>query len=67
MSKVVAFMRDSVASNSVALRGLLGTFSAAADILCLPHTLNDVGEHFNLSTLPTRSARCPRRRPWERW
>jgi hypothetical protein len=51
ISKVVAFMRDSVASNSVALRGLLGTFSAAADILCLPHTLNHVGEHFNLSTL----------------
>jgi hypothetical protein len=51
IDKVVAFMCDSVSSNGVALRGLLGTFSGAVDILRLPHTLNHVGEHFNLPAL----------------
>ncbi len=48
---LVAVMRDSVAANGVALRGILCTFSSATDILCLPHTLNHVGEHFELGTL----------------
>jgi hypothetical protein len=48
---VVAIMPDSVSANGVALRGLCSTFSSATDILCVPHTLNHVGEHFELDTL----------------
>jgi hypothetical protein len=49
--RVVAFMRDSVPANGVAVRSLLGTFSSSVDILCVPHTLNHVGERFNFPTL----------------
>jgi hypothetical protein len=51
INRVVGFVRDSAATNGVAVRGLVGTFSCSVDILCVPHTLNHVGEHFNLPTL----------------
>jgi hypothetical protein len=49
--RVIAFMRDAVSANGVAVRSLLGTFSCSTDILCVPHTLNHVGDHFDLPVL----------------
>jgi hypothetical protein len=49
--RLIAFMRDSVSANGVAVRSLLGTFSCSTDILCVPHTLNNMGAHFVLPVL----------------
>ena len=49
--RLIAFMRDSASANGVAVRSLLATFSCSTDILCVPHTLNLVGAHFELAVL----------------
>jgi hypothetical protein len=43
---IMCFNRDSCAANGVATRALINTFTAADDILCICHTLNNAGEHF---------------------
>jgi len=50
-SCVAAFIRDSAAANGVCVRGMQAVFIHSSDILCCCHTLNHVGEHFELTTL----------------
>lgn len=51
IKKVVCFSRDSASVNGAAVRQLRQTFGLASDILCICHTLNHLGDHFELSTL----------------
>ena len=51
LMRVVNFARDSVSVNGAACRRLRTTFTAAADSLCVCHTLCHVGERFELPTL----------------
>ena len=50
-ANVVGFSRDSVSTNGAACRRLMITYTSAADLLCICHTLCHVGEHFQLPTL----------------
>lgn len=47
----IGFERDSAAMNGACVRHLKVTFPAAEDMLCLPHTLCHLGEHFELAEL----------------
>ena len=47
---VVAFSRDSAAVNGAAI-GMLGMFSSAANVMCVSHTLNNVGARFSFPAL----------------
>ncbi|KAG8466975.1 hypothetical protein KFE25_008354 [Diacronema lutheri] len=51
ITRVVGVVRASAPSNGVAVRNLVGTFSCSVDIPCVSHTLNHIGEHFDLPTL----------------
>ena len=42
MQNIVGFMHDSAAVNGAAVQ-MLGMFSSAADVMCVAHTLNNVG------------------------
>ena len=48
---VIGFIRDSAAVNGAAVRTLCTTFTAAENLLCFPHTLQHVGEHFEFTLL----------------
>jgi hypothetical protein len=48
---LIGISRDSVSVNGAACRRLQVVYPAAADILCICHTLCHVGEHFELTTL----------------
>ena len=51
VENVIAFARDSCAVNGVCVRSLCTTFVTASDMLCICHTLNHLGEHFELGFL----------------
>lgn len=45
---LVAVARDSCATNAVAVRHILLLAEDAADMMCMPHTLHNMGKHFHL-------------------
>lgn len=49
--KLLACMRDGAASNGVAMRTLKIVYPKLLDVICFSHTLNRVGEHFNVPYL----------------
>jgi hypothetical protein len=51
LDKLIAIIRDSVAANGVAVRIMSSTFISSSDILCICHTLNHVGDHFQRKVL----------------
>jgi hypothetical protein len=51
IERLIGFGRDSAAVNGVGVRSLAVTFTYAADVLCLCHTLMNVGKHIQLATL----------------
>lgn len=50
-SKVIACMRDGAAANGVAVRTLSILYPKLMDIKCFSHTLDRVGEHFEIPIL----------------
>lgn len=55
IDSIVGFLRDSAAVNGSAI-GMLGMFTSAANIMCVSHTLNNVGSRFSFSVLSTFSS-----------
>ena len=51
IERLIGFGRDSAAVNGVGVRSLTVTFTYAEDVLCLCHTLMNVGKHIQLATL----------------
>lgn len=49
--RMIGFGRDSVSANAVTLRSLTPVFTHAEDILCICHTLMNMGKHFLLAFL----------------
>ena len=49
--RMIGFGRDSVSANAVTLRSLTPVFTHAEDILCICHTLMNMGKHFLIAFL----------------
>ena len=49
--RMIGFGRDSVSANAVTLRSLKPVFTHAEDMLCICHTLMNMGKHFHLGYL----------------
>ena len=48
---LIAAMRDRASVNSLAMKTVKIVYSKMFDIGCFSHTINRVGEHFNIPTL----------------
>lgn len=48
---LVAVARDSCSTNAVAVRHILLLAEDAVDMMCMPHTLHNMGKHLNLPVL----------------